>query len=124
VLASGRPPGLPFNVLNQLSFRLESLADLRIYHDALMADDEVSKVNPVTHGNAWSVYFRDPEENRVELYADTPWHVQQPQGGRLDLTRSDEEIVEATRVFAFRSPTAEPVEAQRRRVAAALGVED
>ncbi len=27
---------------------------------------------PVTHGNALSVYFRDPEKNRVELLIDTP----------------------------------------------------
>ena len=35
-------------------------------------------LGPVTHGNALSVYFLDPEGNRVELLIDTPWYVPQP----------------------------------------------
>ena len=64
VLASGRPEKTPFNVLNQISFRLESLADLRTMHGRLQ-DFPVSDVIPINHGNALSVYFRDPEGNRV-----------------------------------------------------------
>jgi len=121
VMVSGRPPDVPFNVLNQLSFLLGSLADLRAYYEALAAEPEVTRIQPLTHGNAWSVYFRDPEGNRLELYADTPWYVTQPLRGPLDFSRSDEEIVAATREFVFSFPSAEEVGAQRRRVAAALG---
>jgi catechol 2,3-dioxygenase-like lactoylglutathione lyase family enzyme len=77
VLASGRPPDLPFNVVNQLSFRVDSLADLRALHERLQREP-VTEIRPVSHGNALSVYFRDPEGNRVELFIDTPWYVTDP----------------------------------------------
>jgi catechol 2,3-dioxygenase-like lactoylglutathione lyase family enzyme len=71
VLASGRPADLPFNVVNQLSFRVDSLADLRALHGRLQREP-VSEIRPVSHGNALSVYFRDPEGNRVELFSTRP----------------------------------------------------
>jgi catechol 2,3-dioxygenase-like lactoylglutathione lyase family enzyme len=89
----GRTEPGPSNNVDHLAFRAAgSLQDLRSLRDALQADDAVSEITPLTHGNAWSVYFRDPEGNRVEVFIDTPWHVAQPQGRRLDLDRSDEEI--------------------------------
>lgn len=56
---------------------------------------------PLTHGNAWSIYFSDPEGNGVEVFIDTPWHVAQPQGKPLDLSLPNDEIVDRT-VEAFR----------------------
>ena len=53
-------------------------------------------IMPLTHGNAWSIYFEDPEHNGVEVFIDTPWHVQQPQAKPLDLTKSNDEIVAST----------------------------
>src|SRR5512134_1893064 len=38
VLASGRPRELPFNVINQLSFRVDGLAGLRALHARIAAD--------------------------------------------------------------------------------------
>ena len=32
VLATGRPSGVPFNVVNQISFKLPALADLKAMH--------------------------------------------------------------------------------------------
>lgn len=32
-------------------------------------------VAPRNHGNAWSIYFADPEGNRIELYTPSPWYV-------------------------------------------------
>jgi hypothetical protein len=52
----------------------------------------VSEITPVTHGNALSIYFRDPEGNRIELFLDTPWYVDQPCREPLDLTQSEEAI--------------------------------
>jgi catechol 2,3-dioxygenase len=49
-----------------------------------------------SHGNAWSCYFKDPEGNVVEAYLDTPFHVPQPHGEPLDLSKSDEEIYRET----------------------------
>src|SRR2546421_9290691 len=60
VLASGRPEELPFNAINQISFRMQDFAGLREMHRALQAEKGVSEIAPVSHGNALSVYFRDP----------------------------------------------------------------
>src|SRR5579863_5803694 len=75
VIVSGRiatPPQAPGG-LNQISFRLPSLEELRDFHFRL-GNYRVSKVVTLTHGNAWSVYFHDPEDNRLEVFVDTPWH--------------------------------------------------
>jgi catechol 2,3-dioxygenase len=96
-LVSGRPTPAASENLHHVAFRSSgTLADLRALNDFLAADHRVTQIMPLTHGNAWSVYFRDPEFNGVEVFIDTPWHVRQPQGEPLDLTRSDEEIVEWT----------------------------
>ena len=63
VLATGRPPGVEFNVVNQISFKLPTLADLKAMH-ARARDEGTKPFRIVTHGNAWSVYFADPEGNR------------------------------------------------------------
>jgi catechol-2,3-dioxygenase len=91
VLASGRPPGLPFNIVNQLSFRVDSLATLRELHDGLR-HEPAELLGTISHGNALSVYFRDPEGNRVELLVDTPWYVPQPHRVPVDLSLPDEAL--------------------------------
>ena len=91
VLASGRPPTLAFNAINQISFRVPDLAALREFHRGL-AREAVTEVTPVSHGNALSIYFRDPEGNRIELFLDTPWYVDQPCREPLDLTQSEKDI--------------------------------
>ena len=70
---------------------------------------------PLTHGNAWSVYFRDPEFNGVEVFIDTPWHVRQPQGEPLDLDKSNDEIVEMTRARFSAEPGFGPIDDFYRR---------
>jgi len=77
VLASGRPADLGFNVINQISLKADSLETLQAFHRRVQAAG-VQELLPVTHGNALSVYFRDPEGNRIELYWDLPWYVSQP----------------------------------------------
>lgn len=77
VLISGRPAQVSFNVINQISLKADSLETLKRFHQRLQST-EATELIPVTHGNALSVYFRDPEGNRVELYVDTPWYVSQP----------------------------------------------
>lgn len=77
VMVTGRPARIDFNVINQISLQADSLETLQDFHRRL-AGQPVTQVLPVTHGNALSVYFLDPEGNRVELYVDTPWYVSQP----------------------------------------------
>jgi catechol 2,3-dioxygenase-like lactoylglutathione lyase family enzyme len=95
VLASGRPADLAFNAINQISFRVDSLAVLRALH-ARLKDEKVTEIHPISHGNAWSVYFRDPEGNRIELFVDAPWHTPQPYREPLDLLADDAEIMRRT----------------------------
>ena len=121
VLASGRPAELQFNIVNQISFRVASLDDLRTLH-ARLADEPVTEIRPVSHGNAWSVYFRDPEGNRIELYLDTPWYINQPFREPLDLSQSDEAILRETERLCRASPGFRPHAEWRAEVARRMGL--
>ena len=71
-IASGRPKDAVHTTINQISFRVPGLEDLRRYYPWLVKEG-VAKLDPRNHGNAWSIYFADPEGNRVELYCSSPW---------------------------------------------------
>ncbi len=103
VLATGRPEDLPFNVINQISFRVPDLATLRRFHERLLAHG-AREVQPVTHGNAISIYCRDPEGNRIELFVDTPWYCEQPLREPIDLGQPDDEILARAEAIAKRLP--------------------
>jgi catechol-2,3-dioxygenase len=92
VLASGRPANLDFNVINQLSFKADSLDTLKAMYRRVRAE-ETSDLNPVTHGNSLSLYFRDPEGNRLEFYIELPWYVVQPLAAPLNLDAENGEIM-------------------------------
>ena len=98
-LVTGRPPAVEFNVVNQVSFRVPDLAALRHFH-AVLKGEGVRGMDPVTHGNAISLYFRDPEGTRLELFFDTPWHCEQPVREPVDFTRSDDDILAETERLA------------------------
>lgn len=97
VLASGRQPGAASTVM-QISFKIDSLADLRDLRDNAVAGGATDAMG-LNHGNAWSVYFNDPEANRVEIYLDTPFHTPQPCGEPLNLDISEAELLEETRLL-------------------------
>jgi catechol 2,3-dioxygenase len=103
VLATGRPADMAFNVVNQISFRVPDLATLRSFHDRLLAEGATDML-PVTHGNAVSVYCRDPEGNRLELFMDTPWYCDQPLREPIDLNQSDDAILAQAEAIAKRFP--------------------
>ncbi len=85
------------NSVHHVAFRSRgTLDDLRSLKDQLEVEPGVTGIRPLCHGNAWSVYFSDPEGNGVEIFIDTPWHVAQPQGKPLDLSKSNDEIIEWT----------------------------
>jgi catechol-2,3-dioxygenase len=89
VLATGRPDRLPFNMVNQLSFLVDDLPTLKTLYGDLKREPGVEDLGPVSHGNALSAYFLDPEKNRIEFYMHTPWHVPQPHRIAVDLTLPD-----------------------------------
>ena len=112
VLASGRPPAAGFNPINQMSFRMADFAGLREMHRRLEREG-VQDLAPVSHGNALSVYFRDPEGNRIELFVDTPWYVQQPLRIPMDMKLSDAELWKWAEAEARKLPDFKPVEEWR-----------
>lgn len=107
VFMTGRAPDSPTTV-NQVSFRADSFADVRATHDLLVAA-RMEKIDPVDHGNALSVYFWDPEDNRIEVYIPTPWYVAQPNRTVLDFSLSDEEIAAANEAKCRADPSFQPV---------------
>lgn len=122
VLCSGRPPDLAFNVINQLSFRVKTVAALRELHGRLQSES-VSEIAPVTHGNAVSVYFRDPEGNRIELFCDTPWYVTQPVREPIDLSLSDATLMGILEARAREMPGFKARSEWRAEMARRLGVD-
>ncbi len=95
VLMSGAPEGSAPARVRHMAFNVGSLAALRAVRDSALALG-ATEMRPVNHGNAWSVYFADPEGNPLEAFLDTPFHVPQPHGRALDLSRSDEAIIAET----------------------------
>jgi len=102
-LASGRPKDATFSTVMQTSFMVSSLNDLRAIRNAALANGATA-MRGTNHGNAWSIYFKDPEGNTVECYLDTPFHVPQPHGDPLDLDKSDAEIVRETEAVCRKDP--------------------
>ncbi|MTD54006.1 VOC family protein [Amycolatopsis pithecellobii] len=99
-----------------------TLDDLRALYEMLRADERVTEIEPKTHGNTWSVYFADPEGNGVEVFIETPWHVQQPQVKPLDLTLSNEEIEATTRAAFAGEPGFCDIADYRKQRAGQLGL--
>ncbi len=112
VLASGRPENLPFNPINQISFRMADFAGLREMHRRIQGE-AVREIAPVSHGNALSVYFLDPEGNRIELFIDTPWYVAQPLRIPMDMSLPDEALWQWAEENARKLPGFRPVEEWR-----------
>ena len=119
VVAQGRAPGTE-TTINQISFRVADLADLKRVHQTVTTDGDVQKFLITDHGNAWSVYFWDPEGNRLEAFMDTPWYINQPHRYDLDLTLPDEEIYSRSEAHAKADPTFRPIEDWRAMIAKEL----
>jgi len=102
VIVSGRAPD-GVSTVNQLSFKVAGLDPLK---DALrrVRDAGIAEVRQVTHGNALSIYFPDPEGNRVEIYMDTPWYVPQPHGAAVDLSLPNDQIMAWTEKHCRATP--------------------
>lgn len=120
VLVSGEQTAAhAFVMADHLAFRTGTLDELRAVGDRLEAAG-VEDVIPISHGNAWSLYFTDPEGNGLEIFVDSPYHVAQPYAGGLDLSASDDDIAAATRAEIEPLPEFQPAESWRARFDAML----
>lgn len=120
VLVEGRTGSIDEKVINQISLRVGSLDELRAVYARVKAEPHVSDINPTDHGTAWSLYFRDPEKNRIELFVDSPWYVEQPRVDPLDLEQSDGDIRARTKAAIEKNPSFRPIEQWQSEFAAKL----
>jgi catechol-2,3-dioxygenase len=80
----------------QISFKVGSLDDLRdLYHE--IRDYGIDTFRITNHGIAIGCYFRDPENNHVEVYWSTGMDYPQPHGESIDLDMDNEAILTALR---------------------------
>jgi len=93
ILVSGRDMDAPSSV-NQLSLRILSLDELRRMEGELNDHPAIGKLRNTCHGNSFSIYFPDPEGNVVELAVESVWYVPAPHGAPLDLSWSDEKLLD------------------------------
>jgi catechol-2,3-dioxygenase len=120
VLISGMAaPEHHFVLADHMAFRTSTLDDLRLVGERL-AEAGIEGVIPISHGNAWSLYFSDPEGNGLECFVDSPFHVAQPYAGGVDLASSDEEIAATTRAEIESLPEFQPFDEWRAAFAARL----
>ena len=120
VLCEGRTAARGDALINQISLRVDSLDEVRAIHAAACAHPDADNINPINHVVAFSVYFTDPEGNRIEVFADSPWYATQPHIEPLDLTLSNEQILADTEARYKDEPSFQPIEEWRVAFAAQL----
>ncbi len=96
VIMKGRTGDASAQVIQQLSFKVDSLAELKEFH-TVFKDEGVEIQRTVSHGNAFGMYATDPEGNTIEVYYKTGFPVPQPHGDPVDLDASEEELIEIAR---------------------------
>jgi catechol 2,3-dioxygenase len=102
-LVTGRRSNFHERMVQQISFRVDSLEVLKAMYPRVIAAP-VSDVEPVFHGISFSLYFRDPEGNRLEFFTDSEWYVKQPCVEPLDLTMPAAQIYAEKKVFCEEQP--------------------
>jgi catechol 2,3-dioxygenase len=121
ILVAGRPKDLSYNHINQMSFRVSTVEDLQTVWLRIKDEPNVSDIKPMDHGNAWSVYFRDPEGNRIEVFCDTDWYIEQPCLEDLDLTLQADQIRAKSEAFCRSAPGFRPVAEYQAEMATKIG---
>ena len=81
--------------IGHVAFRVDSLDEVRRVYEKVRVLPH-AKPEPVSHGNTWSVYFRDPENNRIEVFTQTPWHTTQPCRFNVNYDQGDAALKDAT----------------------------
>ena len=93
VLVKGRDVSREGVLVNQISFRVKSVDDLRWFHNRLKQKPDITIERQVSHGNALAFYFFDPEGNRIEVYYPTGFDVHSPHSQPIDLQDSPEKLL-------------------------------
>jgi catechol 2,3-dioxygenase-like lactoylglutathione lyase family enzyme len=76
----------------QISFRVATLADLKaLYRKVRDYGCRFDRI--VNHGIAFGCYFRDPEENRVEIYWPTGIDYPQPYADPIDIEAATDDLM-------------------------------
>lgn len=110
VLAPGRTAATEARLIQQISFRVPDLDSLLHFHRVLNDPASGATIQQeVTHGNAFGIYFFDPEGNRVEVYLridDKTTTVRQPYRKHLDFDQNPDDIwKQAEELLAAEGPT-------------------
>ena len=93
VLMKGRDVPEGSKVVQQISFYVNSLSELKAFHTVLK-DEEVRIQRTVSHGNAFGMYSLDPEGNTIEIYYRTGFPVPQPCADPVNLDDSEEKLID------------------------------
>ncbi len=88
----------------QISFHVDTLSDLKTLHRKV-EENGCKFDRVVNHGIAFGCYFRDPEENRVEIYWSTGIDYPQPYADPIDIQAPDEELLKAIDALSPRRGT-------------------
>jgi catechol-2,3-dioxygenase len=96
VIMKGRTAPLDARVVQQLSFKVDTLAELKAFYRTFKNED-VKIQRTVSHGNAFGMYAEDPEGNTIEVYYKTGFPVPQPHGDPVDLDMPEEELLNIAR---------------------------
>ena len=96
VIMKGRTGPADAQVIQQISFKVETLSELKEFH-AVFEREGVPIQRTVSHGNAFGMYASDPEGNTIEIYCKTGFPVPQPHGDPVDLNDSEEDLLAVAR---------------------------
>ena len=127
VLVRGRATDAATPMVQQVSFNVATLDNVRRAFRKVR-DAGCEGIRPICHGNAWSVYFQDPEGNQIEMFCDTPWYVPQPLGLKIDLDKSEDELYRETEAYCRDREGFKPIEEWRaeisQKIAASLAAQN
>src|SRR5947199_4237219 len=115
VLVRGRTTDTETPMVQQVSFNVGNLANVQRAFRKIR-DAGCEGISPICHGNAWSVYFQDPEGNRIEMFCDTPWYVRQPLGFTIDLDKPEYELFRETEAYWRDRERFKPLEVRRAEI--------
>lgn len=92
LLCEGRNVPREAMVVQQISFRCDTLEDVKGYYRRLR-ENKVPIDMTVSHGNAIGAYFYDPDGNRCEIYWATGLEARQPYLEAVDLDEPSEALM-------------------------------
>ena len=93
VLMKGRDVQEGAKVIQQISFYVDALTELKDFHK-VFKEEKVRIERTVSHGNAFGMYALDPEGNTIEIYYRTGFPVPQPCADAVNLEDDEQKLLE------------------------------